>query len=112
MKLLSISVIDFMGRGNDFKEDFLTDINILTGKNGAGKTSLMKLAWYIMSGNILMALKEVPFKSATLVTDQYICQVIRVGTINCRVEITIDGHKKIYEDQDTDEDFKIGRAHV
>lgn len=31
---------------------FKKDINILTGKNGCGKTTLMKLMWYMVSGNI------------------------------------------------------------
>lgn len=32
--------------------NFKKDINILTGKNGCGKTTLMKLMWYMVSGNI------------------------------------------------------------
>ncbi|GAH61246.1 unnamed protein product [marine sediment metagenome] len=31
---------------------FNSDINILTGINGSGKTTILKLIWYILSGNI------------------------------------------------------------
>ncbi|WP_457278566.1 AAA family ATPase [Polaromonas sp. P5_D5] len=103
MKLISISVTDFMGRGNSLKENFLDDLNILTGKNGAGKTTLMKLVWYVMSGNIMMALREVPFKSATLVTDQYICTVTRTAAVSCRVEVTTEKGSTLYEDGPDDE---------
>lgn len=36
----------------DFEFFFNEDINILTGKNGAGKTTVLRLIWYIISGNI------------------------------------------------------------
>ncbi|MEM6685751.1 MAG: AAA family ATPase, partial [Bacteroidota bacterium] len=31
--------------------NFNEDLNILTGKNGCGKTTLLKLIWYVASGN-------------------------------------------------------------
>lgn len=85
---------------------FNDDLNILTGRNGSGKTTILKLAWFIMSGNILLALKEINFKTCTVVTDQYLCTVIRTGPLHCRVELETDGEKRIYEDDTTnDESF-------
>lgn len=35
----------------DYDLTFNEDLNILTGSNGCGKTSLLKLMWYMLSGN-------------------------------------------------------------
>lgn len=31
------------------------DLNILTGKNGCGKTTILKAMWYIVSGTLFVA---------------------------------------------------------
>ena len=36
----------------DFDLAFNEDLNILTGKNGSGKTTILKLLWYLISGNL------------------------------------------------------------
>lgn len=51
------------------------NIYVLSGKNGAGKTTILKLMWYFISGNLEKALIEVPFKKATLETDVYTFEV-------------------------------------
>ena len=56
----------------DLKEK---NIYVLSGKNGAGKTTILKLMWYFISGNLEKALIEVPFKKATLETDVYTFEV-------------------------------------
>ncbi len=48
---------------------FHPDINVLTGKNGAGKTSILKLLWYMISGNIERIIPEIRFDSAEVETD-------------------------------------------
>lgn len=45
---------------------FNKDLNIVTGRNGSGKTSLLKLLWYLFSGNIERTLPEIEFKTADL----------------------------------------------
>lgn len=55
---------------------FNDDLNIVTGKNGAGKTTFLKLAWYIFSGNLEMAAQEIRFEKVDLETDRYIFKVI------------------------------------
>ena len=45
---------------------FNKDINILTGKNGCGKTTLMKLMWYIVSSNFEKLYNEVDVEFAKI----------------------------------------------
>lgn len=56
---------------NQFDLCFHEDINIFTGKNGCGKTTLLKLLWYMCSGKIPAAVVEIPFKRAELTTDAF-----------------------------------------
>ena len=51
--------------------NFNDDINIITGINGTGKTTLLKLAWYIISANVERIVPEINYKYIKLVTDQY-----------------------------------------
>ena len=50
--------------------DMHPDVNVITGKNGSGKTNLLKLLWYIVSGNLEL-LCEIPFDLVEVTTDQY-----------------------------------------
>lgn len=106
MKIKSFEVIGLLGRDAPLLVTFNRDMNIITGKNGSGKTSALKLLWYILSGNILLALKEVNFKRATILTTEYECTVLRVSHNTCRIEWTSDGETRIFEDeQDEDGNF-------
>ncbi|WP_379654226.1 AAA family ATPase [Pseudoxanthomonas sp. UC19_8] len=98
MKINSMTITGLFGRQETLHVEFNSDINVLTGRNGSGKTTIMKLAWFIMSGNILLALKEVDFKSCTLETSEYTCTVIRTGSIYCKVEMEIGDNKFTLED--------------
>jgi len=46
-------------------------MNIITGRNGSGKTTVLKLMWYAISGNLGLALQEVEFEWLALTTDKY-----------------------------------------
>lgn len=98
MKLLRFEVRGLFGRETPIAGVFNSDMNIITGKNGAGKTSLLKLIWYVISGNILLAITEVNFKSVTIVTDMYECTVWKLTRNTCKVEMVIDGKKMTFED--------------
>ena len=54
----------------DHKLTFNKDLNIITGRNGSGKTSLLKLLWYLFSGNIERTHPEVQFRTAELKGDR------------------------------------------
>lgn len=106
MKIQRFEVVGLLGKESPVTMHFNEDINILTGRNGSGKTSVLKLLWYILSGNILLALKEVNFKKATLLTSEYECTVYRLSMNTCRVDWTANGKKTVFED-DIDHDGDI-----
>ena len=70
--------------------DFNKDLNILTGQNGCGKTTLLKILWYISSGNINCLLQEVKFYSIKLETDEH---RFEIGQIDGRFRIRIDNNE-------------------
>lgn len=42
----------------DYDLHFHEDVNIITGVNGSGKTTVMKLMWYFLSGNVQKIFEE------------------------------------------------------
>lgn len=98
MKIKSFEVIGLFGREVPLKASFHPDMNIITGRNGSGKTSALKLLWYIMSGNILLALREVTFKKVTLETSEYDCTIYRLTNTTCRITWRKDNKESIFED--------------
>jgi predicted ATPase len=57
---------------SNFDLNFNEDINILTGKNGTGKTTILKLIWYLISGNIdRMMTEEAIFDSIAIETNTF-----------------------------------------
>ncbi|MDO9489219.1 MAG: ATP-binding protein [Sphingomonadaceae bacterium] len=106
MRIESCEVVGLFGNKQTIQTKFSHDLNILTGRNGAGKTSLLKLMWYIVSGNILLALKEIEFSRATVKTDHYECTVIRISHNTCKIEMTVGSEKFYFEDtRDEDENY-------
>ena len=55
----------------DFDITFNEDLNILTGRNGSGKTTILKLLWYTVSGNLERIIPEVRFNKLTVETDKF-----------------------------------------
>jgi predicted ATP-binding protein involved in virulence len=106
MKIKSFEITGLLNRDGQVKIEFNTDLNIITGRNGSGKTSTLKLLWYILSGNVYLALKEVPFRKATLETDEYICTIYRMTSTTCRIDWSFDGRHETFEDaEDGDGDI-------
>lgn len=98
MKVERFEVTGLFGKPRTIELDFHGDMNILTGRNGAGKTSVMKLIWYILSGNIELALSEINFSKAILITDHYVCTVVKINRNTCKVELQIGDENIVYED--------------
>ena len=98
MRLKSFTVAGLLGKEGTFTTQFNDDINIVTGRNGSGKTSALKLLWYIVSGNILLALREVEFSSVTVETTEYSCTVHRLNRTTCRVDWKDSQEDKTYVD--------------
>jgi energy-coupling factor transporter ATP-binding protein EcfA2 len=59
-----------LNRRMSFELAFHEDINVVTGKNGSGKTTVLKLLWYAISGNLERIIQEIPFDSFELETDK------------------------------------------
>lgn len=75
MKLKSVSI---RGLNNklDCDFEFHNDINIVTGINGSGKTTFLKVLWYAISGNIERLISEINFKSFNLETSSFSLSLI------------------------------------
>jgi predicted ATPase len=59
-----------LNRTLNFDLTFHEDINIITGRNGSGKTTVLKLLWYAISGNLERIAQEITFDSFEIVTDK------------------------------------------
>ncbi|MCZ7481025.1 AAA family ATPase [Rhizobium rhizogenes] len=106
MKLLKVKIEGLLGRSGDISADFNDDLNIITGRNGAGKTTFLKLIWYILSGNIHQACTEIEFDRIYVSTSMYKCTVVRVNSSTCRAEyIGPDGRSILIEDEYGDEEI-------
>nr|WP_314382632.1 ATP-binding protein [uncultured Cardiobacterium sp.] len=103
MKLKEIYITGLFGKQDVIQYSFNDDLNILTGKNGAGKTTVIKLAWFIISGNILLALREIDFTSCRLKTDIYECTVNKLSKDSCEIKFSHENIEYVFRD-DADED--------
>lgn len=99
MIIKSFEVVDFMGRPGKITHVLHEDLNIFTGRNGCGKTSLLKLLWYVLSGKILMALREIRFSKFRLITSEYDCTIHRLSRHTCKIEFEQNGKRIVYEDE-------------
>ena len=71
MKIKKFEVIGLFDYEKPITINLNEDLNILSGRNGAGKTTILKLMWYLISGNFDKAAAEINFKSAKIITDKY-----------------------------------------
>jgi predicted ATP-binding protein involved in virulence len=56
---------------------FNPDLNLLTGKNGSSKTTILKMIWYLNSGRFLSLIREVNFRYVELTTSMFKLSVLR-----------------------------------
>lgn len=110
MKIVSFEVIGLFGKPSTIQLNFNEDMNILTGRNGAGKTSVMKLMWYILSGNIEHALSEINFVKITLITSVYVCVVTKTTKTSCKIDFSMEGYSDAFENTHDHEGDVIIRA--
>lgn len=71
MKIHSINIVGLNGQTDTIDLKFNDDINIITGRNGSGKTTVLKLLWYCISANIERAVREIRFTSVKIETSKY-----------------------------------------
>jgi predicted ATP-binding protein involved in virulence len=75
---VKVNKIEIIGLNNSKAQIDLTfndDINIITGRNGSGKTTILKLIWYCISANIERAIQEIIFTKVVITTSEYILSV-------------------------------------
>lgn len=100
MKLNSFTVVGLLGRDLPLSVEFHEDLNLITGRNGAGKTTFLKLLWYIVSGNISQAVSEIDFDHVILECDQYKLRLAKINDSTCKGEFQLFGQaKKTIEDE-------------
>ena len=63
----------------DHEFRFHRDLNIFTGRNGCGKTTLLKLLWYMISPNVERTVPEIVFREAKVATDKFVLEIVRRG---------------------------------
>ncbi len=85
MKVYEIEVVGLNKSKNPITLRFNEDINIITGRNGSGKTTILKLIWYCISANIERAIREIVFSTVTIVTSKYTLIVDRQEVKNRKV---------------------------
>jgi predicted ATP-binding protein involved in virulence len=59
----------------NFEFEFNDDLNIFTGKNGAGKTTVLRLIWYIISGNLDKIIPAIYFDELEIETNRFLLNV-------------------------------------
>ncbi|QFP78105.1 AAA family ATPase [Deinococcus sp. AJ005] len=79
MKIKEVVVVKLNGVYN-YQVKFHDDINIITGLNGSGKSTFIKLIWYIISGNLERIPAEINVLSAKVITDSYTVSIELTGT--------------------------------
>lgn len=100
MKIYSLEIIGLFNKKDRVKYKFHEDLTILTGKNGSGKTTILKLIWFILSGNVSLALKEIKFTSCIIETSEYTCTITRLGRDKCQIKILKDEQEYIFDDEE------------
>ncbi len=84
----------YQNKNSDFDLDFDKDINILTGKNGSGKTTVLKLIWYLISGNVERFIPDINFVEDAIFDEME----IETSTFSLKIKIydrkVSDKHKR------------------
>ena len=65
------------GNNTPLEFHFNNDLNLFTGLNGCGKTTILKVLWFVNSGHFIHLLNEVEFQSLKLVTDKYEVEITK-----------------------------------
>lgn len=110
MKIEKFEVFGLFGRALPISANLNEDLNILTGRNGAGKTTILKLLWYIISGNISLAIAEINFKKLMVKTDIYEIVIYKISNNTCKIEFVLGNQHWEFEDEYNDEDGSFTNA--
>ena len=81
----------------DGEFEFNEDLNIFTGANGSCKTTLLKLIWYFMSGNLQQIVLEIPFHTISIQTDLFDFSMERVEPNEVTFDYKFGKEEGVYE---------------
>ena len=79
----------------DDEFEFNDDLNVFTGPNGSCKTTLLKLIWYLISGNLQQIVLEIPFKFISIRTNSFALTVTHVKSNRIKFDCKFNHEKKI-----------------
>lgn len=65
------------GNETPLEYTFNDDLNLFTGLNGCGKTTILKVLWFVNSGRVLDLYNEVVFQSIKVISNKYEVNVIK-----------------------------------
>ena len=81
----------------DGEFEFNEDLNIITGANGSGKTTILKLLWYLISGHLEQILAEIPFRYIAIQTDLFALSMERVEPDQVTLDYSFGEEEGVYE---------------
>ncbi|HEV7351557.1 MAG TPA: ATP-binding protein [Brevundimonas sp.] len=106
MIIRSFEIGGLWGRDSVISSSLDPKMNIVTGRNGSGKTTALKLLWYVVSGNFVQARREMDYDYIKVETDIYNIIATKRSSAETRIELEIDGNRKVLEDgRDDDGDI-------
>lgn len=59
------------GNNNPLEFNFNDDLNLFTGLNGCGKTTLLKVLWFVNSGKVFDLVNEIVFRKIEVISSSY-----------------------------------------
>jgi hypothetical protein len=82
-----------------------SDLNVLTGKNDSGKTTLLKLLWYCLSGNVNRLVEEMTFERIIMETSSFRLEVALQSTSEDSKEavyrLDVSGETHVFQKQNS-----------
>lgn len=101
MRVMRFKVVGLNGVSNNVVDiDLSPELTILTGRNGCGKTSILRILWYCISPNVERVFKEYDFKSVELTTDISLLKLNKGDALRACYANTETGEKISFDDSD------------
>lgn len=95
----------------DYEFEFNEDLNIFTGANGCGKTTLLKLIWYLISGNIHRIFPEIQFKFISIKTHKFSLSITPLTTEPTQHRGTRTKFRFYWEDEQKKKNYNMTLNH-
>ena len=86
--------VEGLNKRFDGEFEFHDDLNIFTGPNGSCKTTLLKLIWYLISGNLQLIVLEIPFNFISIRTNSFTLTVTHVKSNRIKFDCKFNHRKK------------------